>query len=211
MRRWILAAFLFICAGCGPIAAATPTPAPTPDTWNGQVIVSAMPKPPAVLTDTSGASFDLRQRTTGRVLLLYFGYTHCPDECPTTMATIANAEKNLNSADRAKIDVVFVTTDPQRDTPSALRQWLDRFNPSFIGLTGTPAQIAEAERSAGVSIAATETPAPGASADQYFVEHAAFVLVYSTDNQAHEAFFSSATAAQISADLHRLASGEIPS
>jgi protein SCO1/2 len=102
------------------------------------------------LTDVTGASFgkalDLTdhngQRRTladfkGKVVVLFFGFTHCPDACPTTMMELANVAKQLG-ADAPRLQVLFVTVDPQRDTPEVLRQYVPSFNPSFLGLYGTP-------------------------------------------------------------------------
>ena len=77
-------------------------------------------KPDLVLTDTHGKTFDLRKQTKGRPTLVYFGYTHCPDVCPLTMSNIAVAKQQLPKAEQDKLRVVFVTTDPERDTPAAL-------------------------------------------------------------------------------------------
>ncbi|KPC53533.1 SCO family protein [Amantichitinum ursilacus] len=78
----------------------------------------------------------------GKVVALFFGYTHCPDVCPTTMAEYAAVMKQLG--DKAKdVQVLFVTLDPARDTSALLAQYVPAFNPAFIGLTGTDAQIAE--------------------------------------------------------------------
>lgn len=74
-------------------------------------------KPDLVLTDTQGKKFDLRERTAGKPTLIYFGYTNCPDVCPLTMSNIAIAKKALPKADQEKLQVVFVSTDPEHDTP----------------------------------------------------------------------------------------------
>lgn len=112
-------------------------------------------KPDLVLTDTHGEKYDLRKETAGRPTLLYFGYTHCPDICPLTMNNIAVAKKALPKADQDKLRVVFVTTDPARDTPAELGKWLKGIDPQFIGLTGDFATIQAAARSVGISIEPT--------------------------------------------------------
>ncbi|MFE1909875.1 SCO family protein [Streptomyces anandii] len=112
-------------------------------------------KPDLVLTDTHGEKYDLRKETAGRPTLLYFGYTHCPDICPLTMNNIAVAKKALPKADQDKLRVVFVTTDPARDTPTELGKWLKGIDPQFIGLTGDFATIQAAARSVGISIEPT--------------------------------------------------------
>lgn len=91
---------------------------------------------PAIgLQDTEGKPFDLA--TQDRRTLVFFGYTNCPDVCQIVMATMASALAKLSPAEREQLDAVFVTTDPARDTPAAMRTYLDRFDPSFRGVTGS--------------------------------------------------------------------------
>ncbi|GAA2650813.1 hypothetical protein GCM10010307_60260 [Streptomyces vastus] len=85
-----------------------------------RVLDQPFTKPDLVLTDTHGKTFDLRKQTDGRLTLLYFGYTHCPDACPLTVSNIALAYKDLPKADQDKMRFVFVTTDPERDTLRSL-------------------------------------------------------------------------------------------
>ena len=148
--------------------------------YRGGVVTPPLPKPRFVLTDTSGAPFDFRQKTDGYVTLLFFGYTYCPDQCPMHMATLSAAMKRLPADVADRVKLVFVTTDPARDTFSVLRRWLDLFEKRFIGLTGTDAAIEAAERAAGVP-PAQKTGASG----NYGVAHANFVLAYTRDNMAH--------------------------
>ncbi|MCF3136215.1 SCO family protein [Streptomyces olivochromogenes] len=113
-------------------------------------------KPDLVLTDTHGKKYDLRAQTKGRPTLVYFGYTHCPDVCPLTMNNIAVAKKALPKAEQDKLRVVFVTTDPARDTPAELGKWLNGIDPQFIGLTGDFATIQAGARSLGITIEPTK-------------------------------------------------------
>ena len=112
-------------------------------------------KPDMVLTDTQGKKYDFRKETAGRPTLVYFGYTHCPDVCPLTMNNIAVAKKALPKAEQDKLRVVFVTTDPGRDTPSELGKWLKGIDPQFVGLTGDFATIQAGARTLGISIEPT--------------------------------------------------------
>ncbi|MER6033283.1 MULTISPECIES: SCO family protein [unclassified Streptomyces] len=112
-------------------------------------------KPDLVLTDTHGKKYDLRAETKGHPTLVYFGYTHCPDICPTTMSNIAVAKKALPKAEQDDLRVVFVTTDPDRDTPAELGKWLKGIDPGFTGLTGDFATIQAGARSLGISIEPT--------------------------------------------------------
>ncbi|HET9380523.1 MAG TPA: SCO family protein [Streptomyces sp.] len=109
-------------------------------------------KPDLVLTDTKGEEYDLRAATAGRPTLIYFGYTHCPDVCPLTMNNIAVAKKQLPEADQDKLRVVFVTTDPERDTPAELGTWLKGVDPDFVGLSGEFDTIRAGARTLGISI-----------------------------------------------------------
>ncbi|MGW3118035.1 SCO family protein [Streptomyces sp. NPDC001107] len=112
-------------------------------------------KPDLVLTDTHGKKYDFRKETAGRPTLIYFGYTHCPDICPLTMNNLAVAKKQLPKAEQDKLRVVFVTTDPQRDTPAELGKWLKGIDPQFVGLSGDFATIQAGARTLGISIEPT--------------------------------------------------------
>src|ERR1035438_7940133 len=85
------------------------------DNYRGGLVTPPLPKPGFVLTDTSGAAFDFRQRTDGYVTLLFFGYTYCPDQCPMHMANLGAALKKLPAEIANQVKLVFVTTDPARD------------------------------------------------------------------------------------------------
>jgi protein SCO1/2 len=149
--------------------------------YRGGLITPTLPKPNFVLTDTSGAAFDFRQRTEGYVTLLFFGYTYCPDQCPMHMANLGAALKKIPADIANQVKLVFVTTDPARDSPAVLRRWLDLFDRRFIGLTGTERAIESVERAVGVPPATKAGPANG----NYGVTHANFVLAYSKDDLAH--------------------------
>ena len=170
---WLL--LVIACLGGGP------APAPGQVGYRGGVISPPVPKPKFVLTDTSGAPFDFQRNTQGYVTLLFFGYTYCPDQCPMHMGTLGAALKTLPAGVAGQVKLVFVTTDPARDTPPVLRRWLDLFDRRFIGLTGTEAAIEAIERAAGVPLA-TRTPIANGN---YGVAHANFVLAYTKDNLAH--------------------------
>jgi protein SCO1/2 len=151
------------------------------DTYRGGLVTPPLPKPAFVLTDTSGADFDFRHKTEGYLTLLFFGYTYCPDQCPMHMANLGAALKKLPAGMANQVKLVFVTTDPARDSPAVLRRWLDLFDRHFIGLTGTERAIGAVERAAGVPVAVKT----GALNGNYGVSHANFVLAYTKDNLAH--------------------------
>ncbi|CAA9411563.1 MAG: Cytochrome oxidase biogenesis protein Sco1/SenC/PrrC, thiol-disulfide reductase involved in Cu(I) insertion into CoxII Cu(A) center [uncultured Propionibacteriaceae bacterium] len=108
--------------------------------------------PDAVLTDTSGGSFNLRTTPSAPVTLVFFGYTSCPDVCIAVLSDVATALGRMDAAARSQIQVVFITTDPSRDTPKRVRAYLDRFDPSFIGLTGDLGTIKSVGKRIGVEI-----------------------------------------------------------
>src|SRR5438128_3637476 len=148
--------------------------------YRGGLIMPPLPKPRFVLTDTSGAPFDFWNRTQGSVTLLFFGYTNCPAECPMHMANIGMALKRLPSDVHSQVKLVFVTTDPARDTLERLRRWLDGFDKQFVGLTGSEAALAAVQKAAGVPVAQRRERG---HAD--YVAHANFVVAYTKDNLAH--------------------------
>ncbi len=199
-------------AGCGsstpavtngaPVAIGTDAASP----YKAVRLGNPVAKPAIRLLDTSGHPYDLRERTSGKTTLLYFGYTHCPDECPTTMSDAAVALRRLSAADRAKVAVVFVTTDPARDTGPVVRAWLDKFDPSFTGLTGDVATIDADATSVGIPVAPPVKQADGT----YTVEHGAELLAFGPDGQARVAFLSDASSEDMAHDLPLLIKGVRP-
>jgi protein SCO1 len=180
-------AFLFGMVPCGSAQAPKATPEPFPPggadaKYRGGLVSPPLPKPKFTLTDTSGSPFDFEFKTKGYTTLLFFGYTHCPDMCPLQMSTIARALREIPPASADRFKVVFVTTDPERDTPQVLRSWLDHFDKRLIGLTGSEADIAAAQIAANLSPAKKSAVRPDGN---YEVGHAAFVLAYTKDNLAH--------------------------
>jgi protein SCO1/2 len=179
-RRIVVAAAL-VSAACGARSDARSGDAGNPLGLRGRVLPEPLPKPALVLTDTQGRPFDFRRATDGYLTLLYFGYTYCPDVCPVQMANLGAVLAQLAPSVADRIRVVFVTTDPARDTPARLRQWLDNFDPSFIGLTGDTAQVAAAERAL---LLPTSVIGPADSSGAYQVGHAAAVVAFTPDNRA---------------------------
>jgi protein SCO1 len=180
---------------------------PTSTALHGAIPDTHAPKPSFQLLDTSGRPFDFAADTQGRATLLYFGYTHCPDECPTAMADVATALRHTDPAIAKQIDVVFVTTDPWRDTRPVLRKWLDRFSPTFIGLTGTPSQVAGAEVAMGMPISKREAAPKRYGSGKYAVSHFAAVLAYGRNGRVATLYPSGITPAEIAADLPVLVKG----
>ena len=151
--------------------------------FRGVAVSTPIQKPSFTLTDFNGRPYDFVSETRDRVTLLFFGYTHCPDVCPLHMANIAAVLKQMPFADRARVVTVFVTTDPERDTPTQLREWLGNFDPSFVGLTGTKEELARVQQWLGLREAGREYL--NADSVNYFVSHAAQVYAFARDGLAY--------------------------
>src|SRR5512133_879579 len=119
-----------------------------PYTYHGSVIQGTFPAPDFSLPDGKGAQFQLTQQR-GKVVLIFFGFTNCPDICPTTMADFEQVRQRLGN-DGDKVDFVFVTVDPDRDTPQVTAQYAARFDAAFYGLSGTEQQLDPVWKAYGV-------------------------------------------------------------
>lgn len=207
LRALIVAAALCLGASNQPIAhdsagvSAPHGPDAAGSEYRGGVVTPPIPKPKFTLRDTSGAPFDFWSNTEGYVTLLFFGYTHCPDECPLHMHNIAAALAGLPASVAGQIRVVFVTTDPARDSGKVVRSWLDNFDRRFIGLTGGQAEVEAAQRAAGLPPGKRLALANG----NYGIGHAGFVLAYSKDDRAHLIYPSGITVEDWDHDLPLLA------
>ncbi|MEU0784196.1 SCO family protein [Streptomyces sp. NPDC006173] len=171
------------------------------------VLDTPFEKPDLVLTDTNGKKFDLRAQTKGRPTLVYFGYTHCPDVCPLTMNNLAVAKKQLPKAEQDKLRVVFVTTDPDRDTPAALRTWLKGIDSDFIGLTGDFSTIQAGARTLGISIEATSKDKNG----KLVSVHGTQVIAFSPKTDGGYVLYGEdATVDDYTKDLPKIVEGKTP-
>jgi len=174
-------------------------------------------RPALRLPDTAGELFDLRARPPGEVTVLFFGYTNCDDICPTTMADLAAARRVLPDRARRHVTVVFITEDPERDTPAVLRPWLDAFDPAIVGLIGgntsTRQVLDQLHLPASLRYKATE-PAPHSHApggpdhrhlrrSDYEVEHSGVVYAFGPARRA-VLYTGGTTPAQYADDFARL-------
>ncbi len=114
----------------------------------------------------------------GRFMLVYFGYTYCPDVCPTTLTTMADAIDILDG-DGDSVVPVFITVDPERDTPEHLKMYVNYFHPRLVGLTGTTQSVAAAAKAYRIYYA--KAPEDGASGDDYLMDHLSFVFLMGPD------------------------------
>ena len=162
--------------------------------FRGAVITPPWPAPEINLTDQHGQPFTLSDQR-GKVILLYFGYVNCPNECPLTMAHVKLARESLG--DRAKnVQVAMVSTDPVRDTPQALKDFMAHFDPSFLGLTGTPAELQKAWKDYGVTV------------ENGGETHSTFLYVIDPAGNVRETFLPDAEPNDIAADVGLLLKGK---
>ena len=154
---------------------------------------------PFTLVDHNNEVFNettLRQRWS----FLFFGYTHCPDVCPTTLSVLNSVAQRLQDVE-ADIRFVFVSVDPERDTPEKLARFVSYFNKNFIGVTGTELQIEQFTRELGIMhmrVAAEE------NATGYLVDHTASVLLIDPDGRYHAVFSPPLSAGKISDDFRKI-------
>ncbi len=182
MRHALFAAVLF--AELLVAAACKPGMPRSSNGFNGVELPDPLSMPAATLSDTEGNPFDLRRDTEGYATALFFGYTNCPDICPVHMANLAAVLRDAVPSVRSKVKVVFVTTDPDRDTAERVRKWLNAFDSTFVGLV---APLDEVNRIQGeLKLAAAAGTQTSATDSTYEVMHAAQVVMFSRfDGKAH--------------------------
>lgn len=161
---------------------------------NGSVIAPPWPAPDIQLTDHTGKPFRLQDQH-GKVVLLFFGYVNCPNECPLTMAHLKLATESLGDQGR-DVQVAMVSTDPARDTPQALQNFMAHFDPSFLGLTGTPEELQKAWRDYGVTV------------EQGGETHSTYVYVIDPSGNVRETFLPDSEPSSIARDLRLLLRGK---
>lgn len=116
----------------------------------------------------------------GKLVLVYFGYTFCPDICPTSLAATAEGLKLLKPEEAARVAMIFISVDPERDTPARLKEYVEFFHPSMVGVTGKPEDLAEIAKRYGVFYAKQKVATAG---NGYVVDHSADTYVVAPDGQ----------------------------
>jgi protein SCO1 len=199
----VLAALLalLVLAACGSTEpdgpAATGITTSDDDGYNGVLLERKYDVPSIPLTDTAGKRFDLAEQP--KRTLVFFGYTNCPDICQVVMSTIASALPRLPDEQRDQLQVAFVTTDPARDDEKALRTYLDRFNPEFVGLTGSLEDIVALGKPMDVLVRkGRKLPSGG-----YEVDHST-VVVSVQDGEGDLVWTGATSPAEMSEDLTKL-------
>ncbi len=164
--RGVLAALALALVACGS--------SPSDGRFEGLAVDEPETLPSIVLVDTEGQPFDLVADTEGEVRLIYFGYTNCPDICPIHLAQLQAVLDR--SGTPPNVRVVFITTDPQRDTPQVIRDYLDQFSPDFVGLTGTDEELVAAQKALGSIVAVRES-----DDENYTMGHDGRVFAFAPD------------------------------
>jgi protein SCO1/2 len=170
-----------------------------PGELHGNIVDPPFTVSKQALVDTDGQPYSLATNTDKRLTLVFFGYTNCPDICGTVMGNLASAMTRLDDRDRDQVDVVFVTTDPERDTGPALRRYLDRYDKSFIGVTGPIEEIATVAKSVAVGMG-QKLPTGGYDVNT----HTTQVTGIDSDDQAPIYWSRSTSSAQFAQDIHTL-------
>jgi len=166
---WILAllSVMFVLSSCG-----------GPYEYKGGVVNQDVQAPDFTLTDTEGQPWTLSKQH-GKVVALFFGFTYCPDVCPTAMADLARVRKELgDQAD--KVQVALITVDPERDTQERMQKYVKGFDKSFVGLTGTPEELQKVYKAYGVTAIKQDMPD---SALKYSVTHSGYIYIINPAGQ----------------------------
>ncbi|WP_372733418.1 SCO family protein [Nocardioides sp.] len=192
MPRWTVALIAFLAL------AACSTEAPSGE-LAGRTVDPPFTVSSQELVDTSGSPFSLTADTDKRLTLVFFGYTNCPEICGTVLGNLASALTRLDEADRADVEVVFVTTDPDRDTQQVVREYLDRYDPSFIGLTGELADIEAVAASVAVGMG-EKLPSGGYEVDAHTTQTTGIDIA----DQAPIYWSQETSSAEFARDIHAL-------
>ncbi|MBJ7356297.1 MAG: SCO family protein [Nocardioides sp.] len=151
------------------------------------------------LVDTDGEPYSLTSDTDERLTLVFFGYTNCPDICGRVLGNLSSALTRLSEEDRDQVEVVFVTTDPARDTGEVVRDYLDRFDPSFVGVTGELADIEQVAASVAVGMG-EKLPSGGYEVDA----HTTTVTGIDVADEAPIFWSQETSPSEFAADIHAL-------
>lgn len=210
----LLVASVLTLSACGTGDGSTTSVAEVSDTGPRKaatVLDQPFTKPDLVLTDTKGKAYDLRKETEGKPTLIYFGYTNCPDVCPLTMNNLVVAKKEVakkvSKSELANLRLVFVTTDPERDTPAELGKWLKGIDSEIVGLTGDFDEIQAGARTLGISI----NPPTKDKNGKTISEHGTQVIAFSPKTDGGYVLYGEdATVQDYEKDLPKLLKGEKP-
>jgi protein SCO1 len=198
-RYWTVVVAVALAAGVAGMYLANQLSRPAaPSLSSGTAFPEPMPLQPFALIDVNGkpvTAAGLR----GHPTLVFFGFTHCPDVCPTTLALLTSVQKKV-APDVAGLKVALITVDPERDTPEQLRRYISAFPGDLIGLTGSAPEIVKAQKSFGVAARRTDLPGGG-----YNMDHSAAVFVLDAQARRVAVFTPPLRADAIARDITTLA------
>lgn len=171
-----------------------------------QPALTDRPLPPAALP--AGGDFTLQSADgdvslgdfRGKLVLVYFGYTYCPDVCPTSLAATSDGLRLLTADEQARVAMIFVSVDPQRDTPARLKEYVAFFHSAIVGVTGKPEDIAEIARRYGVFYAVQKVETAGGG---YVVDHSADTFVVGPDGRLQGRIVHATPPAQVAAEIRK--------
>jgi protein SCO1/2 len=173
----------------------------SPSGFHGAELVTPLPVPELTFIDTDGAPWQLAEQTRGRVALFFFGYTNCPDICPVHLANLAAVLDRMPDDLHRDVLVVFITTDPVRDSLPRLREWVKQFDKRFVGLTASDSVIIAAETAMGIPRAIRDSATAGVD---YLVQHAGQVVAATRDGLIRVAYPFGTRQRDWASDLPRL-------
>ncbi len=193
---WVAWGAAALCAALAGFWVARHLESPAPELTSGTWLAQRRVLPDFALTDDVGRPLTLRE-LRGRPTLVFFGFTNCPDVCPTTLARLAQTAK---AAALPQLRVLFISVDPARDTPETLGRYVHAFDPRFTGATGTAAAIDNLTREFGVAVQRVDL-----GAGQYTMDHSAAVFLLDDQARIVGILTPPFNAGQIAADLRRVA------
>jgi protein SCO1/2 len=199
-RYWIFNAAIALAAGFGGVLVGRMLAQPQMPSLEAGTAMPPRPVGGFILTDAKGATTTARD-LAGHPTLVFFGFTHCPDVCPTTLALLAGVQKQAAREEPrlANLRVALISVDPERDTPEQVGRYVASFGSDFIGLTGSPPEIVNATRSFNAAFARVELPG-GA----YTMDHSATVYVLDSGARIVAVFTPPLNAAALTRDVVRL-------
>lgn len=196
VRIFFVVVCSFLLSACQPLLALLPpTPTSAP---HGVVIDPPKPMPDFTLTNNSGKAMSLSD-LQGKYVMMFFGYTHCPDICPMSLADFKTIKKALGT-DAAKVTFVFISVDGSRDTPEVLNAYVNAFDPEFIGLTGSDADVAKIGINYGVHF---EKQQPTGSAAAYLVAHTTYSYLLDSSGRWRMVFPFKTPVDSVVSDIHK--------
>ncbi len=200
VRLAVALAAVVLVAGCASGSTDTTTSANGETGWHGTGVSKGYPMPDLQFTDTEGQQVTPAEVARTPVTLVFFGYTHCPDICNVVLANFASALRGATPAVRKDVRMLFVTTDPARDTPDVVRDYLDRFDPTYEGLV---APVGTVEKAAQALYISYEKP-DGSQGGNYMVSHGTYTTAF-LHGAARVVWSADTPVADLRADLTRLA------